>query len=232
MSQNPVIDAKVREDVGRQATKRLRKEGFVPAILYAHRMEPTALQIPKRQIRDIIHEASSGNFVVDINIEGGNEKGRKELALLQEMQMDPLSKQLLHVDFHGIKAGEEIVAEVALESEGTAAGISEGGILDQILYSLEVKCIPSKLPDIITVDVSEMNLNDTLHVGDLKLPEGVTATAEAESPVFALTEPSMEPEPEETAVATEPEVIGEGGPEEGEEGEEAPEASAETKAEE
>jgi large subunit ribosomal protein L25 len=231
MSQNPVIDAKVREDVGRQATKRLRKEGFVPAILYAHSMEPTALQIPVRQIRDIIHEASSGNFVVDINIEGG-EKGRKEMALLQETQMDPLSKQLLHVDFHGIKAGEDIVAEVAVEAEGNPAGLSEGGILDQILYSLEVTCIPSKLPDSITVDVSALELNDTLHVGDLKLPEGVTATLDAESPVFAVTEPSMEPEPEETAVAAEPEVIGEGGPEEGEEGEEAPEASAEEKPEE
>ncbi len=225
MSDHPVIDAKVRDESGRQAAKRLRREGFVPAILYSHDTEPEKLQVEERQLRTVIHAAGSANFLIDLNVEG---RKKKNLVMLQEAQMHPLSKALLHVDFHGVAADEELTAEVTLEKVGTPKGISNGGVLDQVLYAVEVTATPDKLPETIEVDVSDLDVGDSLHIGDLKLPEGVNATADPEASIFSVTIPTQVPEPEEEIEsAAEPEVIGEE-PEATEEGEGEAEPEAKT----
>jgi large subunit ribosomal protein L25 len=145
------------------------------------------------------------------------------MAIIQEVQHHPVTGRVLHVDFHGVSANEEIESSVPVEVIGEAIGVkSYGGILEQSLRALTISCLPSNLPEFINVDVSALNIGDTLHVKDIVLPAGVTAVEEAERTVFHVTEPKVivEEAPvaaEAAAAAGTPEVIKEKKPAAGEE---------------
>ncbi len=205
MAKQVKLSATRRTATGRSAVRKLKAEGGVPAVIYGGQTEPQPLQVTKRDISNILSHASGENVLVELEIAGEGSR----TALLQEVQHSPLGGDILHVDFHAISMDEMIEADVPLEPVGTAEGVKTfGGLLEQNVRSLEIECLPSNLPDVIQVDVSHLNIGDSIHVRDIKLPEGVTTSVPADLTAFSVLAPTVEAEPTATAEApTAPEVI-------------------------
>ena len=158
----------------------------------------------EREIETILAHAAGEHFLVDLDIAGAS-----QLALIQEVQHHPVTQKVLHVDFHGVSANEELESSIPIEPIGEALGVkSFGGILEQLMRSMSIKCLPKDLPEIINVDVTALNIGDSLHVKDIVLPAGVAAVDDADVTVFLVAEPNVAVEPTATAEApTAPEVI-------------------------
>jgi large subunit ribosomal protein L25 len=198
-----VLSTKPREDRGTQKARRLRRQGFVPAVLYGHKEETVSVSIDGKEIETLIRH---GTRVVDLKTQKGVEK-----ALIKDAQWDHLGKHLLHVDFARVSAEDRVKLHVPLEIRGTAAGVTAGGLLDQPLHTLEVECQATAIPDSIRVVVTELQIGQAIHVRDLKLPDGVTALADPEAIVVHVTQKQAEaetPAAEPAAESAEPEVIG------------------------
>ncbi len=214
-----------REGTGRSAARKLKARGIVPAVVYGGRDKAEPLQLSRRDLTIVLSHASGENILVELEIAG---EGNTRMALLQEVQHSPVAGEVLHVDFHAVSMDETIEADIPIEATGTANGVKNfGGLLEQSLRELTVECLPRDLPDRITVDVSHLNIGDSIHVRDIKLPEGVTADVQGELTVFSVLAPTVEEEPAAaTEVAAGPEVITEKKPE----GEAAPAVAAPGKA--
>lgn len=201
-----------REATGRAAARKLKARGIVPAIVYGGREKAEPLQLSRRDLAAVLSHASGENILVELEIAG---ERSTRMAMVQEVQHSPVGGEVLHVDFHAVSMDEKIDADVPLEPTGTANGVKNfGGLLEQSLRELTVECLPRDLPDRITVDVSDLNIGDSIHVRDIKLPEGVTAKVPVELTVFSVLAPTVEEEPvaaEEAAAG--PEVITEKKPE-------------------
>jgi len=202
--------------------KKVKAAQAVPAILYGGGLEPQPLQLERRDIDNLLSRAVGENILVNLEIEDGGKSGSR-LALINEVQHHPVNRGVLHVDFKAVSVNEALVAEVVIEPVGEAAGVKTGsGLLEQSLRSIEVECLPKDLPEIISVDVSALELNQALHVSDLPSIPGVKYKADPELTVFLVSEPkTVEEEAPAEAAATEPEVINEKKPAEGEAKEEA-----------
>ena len=205
MAKQVKLTATRRSTTGRSAVRKIKAQGAVPAVIYGGQTEPQALQVAKRDISNILSHASGENVLVELEIEGEGSR----TALLQEVQHSPLGGEILHVDFHAISMDEMIEADVPLEPTGTAEGVKTfGGLLEQNIRSLEIECLPKDLPDSISVDVSNLNIGDSIHVRDLPLPEGVTTRVQPDLTAFSVVAPTVAEEPAATAEApTAPEVI-------------------------
>lgn len=207
MAKQVKIKAEHREGTGRSAVRKLKARGIIPAVIYGAKQKPEPLQVRARDINNVLSHASGENILVELEIDG--EKGGRA-AMLQEIQHSPLGDQILHVDFHAVSMDEKIEADVPLEALGIANGVKNfGGLLEQSLRSLTIECLPRDLPDRVTVDVSNMNIGDTIHVRDIPLPEGVVAKAQPDLTAFSVVAPAVEEAPvaaAETAAAG-PEVI-------------------------
>ena len=220
MAKQVKLSATRRTGTGRSAVRKIKAQGAVPAIIYGGKHKPEALQVSTRDISLMLSHASGENILVELEIEG-EKAGR--LALVQEVQHAPLGGDILHIDFHAVSMNEMIEADVPLEPTGMAEGVKTfGGLLEQNLRSLEIECLPRDLPDVITVDVSHLNIGDSIHVRELPLPQGVTTRVPADLTVFSVLAPTVEEEPVAAEVATGPEVI----TAKKEEGEAAPAAAA------
>ncbi len=208
MAKQVKLTAQTRSLIGRNAVKQLKHDGVVPAVIYGAKHEPQNLQISARDIRQLLGRVAGENVLVDLEIEDGSQKSSR-MALIQEVQHHPLGGEILHVDFHAVSMDETIQADIPIEPEGEPTGVRNyGGILEQSVRSLEVECLPQDLPDVITVNVSNLNIGDSIHVKHLRLPEGVTAIDDAELTVFLVSAPNVEEEPAAAAEApTAPEVI-------------------------
>jgi large subunit ribosomal protein L25 len=186
--------------------RKLKGQGIVPAVVYGGKTKPEPLQVSRRDISLMLSHASGENILVELEIEG---ESASRLALLQEVQHAPLGGEILHVDFHAVSMDEMIEADVPLEPTGTAEGVKTfGGLLEQALRSLEIECLPRDLPDVITVDVSHLNIGDAIHVREIPLPQGVTTRVPADLTAFSVLAPTVEEAPAAAAEApTAPEVI-------------------------
>lgn len=204
---HPQIKAQRRTAAGSGAARQLRRSGFVPATIYGQAKQAESLQIEEKALRTVLGQHAPGSsFVVDINIDAADgKKAEKLLAIVQARQSDPLTKQLLHVDFHSVSADEEIHATLNLEFVGTPKGAKAGGLLNTILHTVEVTAKPDALPEQIEVDVSGLNIGDAFHIGDLKLPKGVKAVGDPVTTIVTLVEPRVS---EATTETKEPEVVG------------------------
>jgi large subunit ribosomal protein L25 len=209
MAKQVKLKAEPRTTTGRAAARRLKARGVIPAVVYGGKEKSQPLQVSARDLNAMLSHASGENILVELEISG--HKGTKT-ALLQEVQHSPVGGDVLHVDFHAISMDEKIEANVPLEPLGIATGVKNfGGLLDQNIRSLTVECFPKDLPDKITVDVSALNIGDSIHVRDIKLPQGVVAKVQPDLTAFSVAEPTAEEEPvtpeAEAAVAAGPEVI-------------------------
>jgi large subunit ribosomal protein L25 len=208
MAKQVKLKAEPRTNVGRSAVRKLKARGFIPAVIYGGKDKPQALQVAARDVNAMMSHASGENVLVELEIAG--EKSNRT-ALVQEVQHSPVGGEIRHLDFHAISMDETIQAEVPLEPVGTANGVKNfGGLLEQSLRALAIECLPRDLPDRITVDVSALNIGDSIHVRDIQLPSGVTAKVPLDLTAFSVLAPVVEEEPVVAvaeAAAAGPEVI-------------------------
>jgi large subunit ribosomal protein L25 len=205
MAKQVKLTAERRTAIGRSAVRKLKASGSVPAVMYGSKDKPEALQGSKRDINALLSHAAGENILVELEI-----AGKSRLALVQEVQHAPLGGAVLHIDFHAVSQDEVIEADVPLEPVGIANGVKNmGGLLEQNLRSLAIECLPRDLPDVIRVDVSALNIGDSIHVRDIPLPSGVSTRIQPDLTVFSVLAPTVEEEPVAAAVeaATGPEVI-------------------------
>ena len=198
----------MRTAVGRNAVKKIKATGLVPAVIYGANQETQPLSVNAREINNLLARASSEHVLVDLEISGG-EQVQNRLALIQEVQHHPLRRNILHVDFHAVQEDEEIHAEIPITTLGEPTGVKNfGGVLEHSLHALDVKCLPRDLPESIQIDVSGLNVGDAIHVKDVVLPEGVTAAAAPDLTVIRVAAPKVEVEPVPgVEAAAQPEVI-------------------------
>lgn len=171
MSDNTDLVAEFREDQGKGASRRLRKEGRVPAILYGGGREPRAISLQQNKLLRALQEESFYSSVLNIMVGDKNQE-----AILKDVQRHPAKPLILHVDLQRIVAGEEIRMNVPLHfiGEDIAPGVKQdGGVLSHLISDVEITCLPKNLPEYLEIDVSGMQMDDILHLTDIKLPEGV-----------------------------------------------------------
>ena len=202
-----VLNVQARTAGTTNDARRLRKTGLIPAIVYGKGVEPKCISVNATE-----WQLLSRN---ELNILSLVEDGKETLVLLKEVQHDPIRNRTRHLDFQAIRMDQKIKAHVAVRpGHALPAGASAGGLLEQNLHEIEVESLPQDLPEEIIVDVSGMNLGDIIHVGDIAMPEGVTAVTHADIVVFtevdeSAAEAEEEAAPAEGEEAAEPEVIAE-----------------------
>ena len=181
------LSATLRSESGKGAARALRRAGSVPAVIYGHKRQPMSLSVPTRELERLLERVSAETTVVELSIDG-----KVSRTLIREIQKHPYKKQLVHVDFLELVAGEMITVNVPLVLVGVSVGVrSFGGILDQTMRELEVTVDPSAIPNHIDVDVSALGVGDSIHVSDLKLPAGVTVLDDPEASVVVVAAPKV-----------------------------------------
>ena len=204
------LEAEVREKAGKEVAHLLRSQGRVPAILYGRQKENVKISIPSRDFFHLIHGQASGNVVIRLQISGSNNEVQEEITIIRDIQYDPVTEKILHVDFFRISLDEAILSEVPLQVVGTAAGVKAGGVIEHALRTLEVRCLPLDIPDVIEVDVTPLEIGQSLHVRDLKVPDDVEVITSPDATAILVAAPTVvvEPEPvtEEEALLEEGEV--------------------------
>ena len=186
------LSAQRREGLGRSAVKKIKAAGNVPAIIYGAKDKPEALQVSKREFSALLSHAAGENILVELAVDGSPNR----LAMVQEVQHAPIGGDVLHIDFHAVSMDEMIEADVPLEPTGTANGVKNfGGLLEQSLRTLSIECLPRDLPDVITVDVSALNIGDGIHVREIQLPNGVSTRIPPDLTAFSVMAPTVAEEP-------------------------------------
>lgn len=185
----------------------LRREGFIPAVFYKHGEENQFISVSEQKLKPIIF--SSETFLINLKIDDTEPQN----CIIKEFQLDPVTSQILHADFHGLKAGEKVTINVAVHLIGSAIGVKDGGIIQHSLHKLHVECLPSQIPDKVDVDISQLKIGDSIHVKDLSIPN-VRILSNMDATIVAIVPPTVHKEtlevPLETEEAAEPEVIGKG----------------------
>src|SRR6185295_19272274 len=175
----------------RAGVKKLRANGRDPAVIYGRRTTPQNLEIGLNEIQDLIHRSVSETILVDLAVEDGSQGQR--LALVQEVQHHPLSGKVLHVDFHEVAENERVTVTVPVETVGEAAGVKTGGgVLEHVLFKIKVRALPRELPEVITVDVTPLEIGQSIHLGEIPLPPGVEVIGEKKIPVISVAAPITE----------------------------------------
>lgn len=203
------LEVNKRENSGKQACRKIRKSGFVPAVVYGLEEEPMPVEVAFGDIESA-RRSGGEHAVIDLKVKSGEDDSMTVPVIVRDEQFHPVRGELLHVDFYRVSLTKEITSEVPLETYGEPAGLQFGGILEHSLRELEVKCLPGRLPEKFELDVSALNIGDSLHVSDITIPEGVEILNETDMMVVSLIPPRMEEEEEveeEAEEGAEPEVI-------------------------
>jgi large subunit ribosomal protein L25 len=217
------LTVQARESLGSRNTRRLRKQGFVPGVLYG-RGEPVAISIEERELRRALTGAAGLHSILDVEIDG---KGSTHASILKDYQQDPIRGHISHIDLQEVRLDQPIQAQVSVQLVGEPRGVTEGGVLSQVSRDVRVEGLPMSIPEHLELDVTEMGIGDTMRLADLTPPEDITFLDDPEEVVLAtVTLPTqiVEPEPEEEELEEGVEVP------EGEEAAEAPAEGAEAAA--
>ena len=226
------LNVSEREAHGKGAARRSRIEGKVPAVVYGRGMDPVSIEVDRREFLTALHTDAGMNVLLELNV-----GGKKMLTLARELQRDPVRGTLLHADFVQIDVTQTVDVEVPVNVTGEAAGVKEGGVLEQPLFTVHVRCLPQEVPEGIEVDISALNIGDSLRVDDLPKSDKYEITNDPDTPVVTIAAPISEEELEAMEAAAgqeqeEPDEVAEGeeGAAEGDEGgeESSDEAPAES----
>jgi large subunit ribosomal protein L25 len=216
-----VLSAEQRSATGKGANRKLRVAGQIPAVIYGKGRDTQSVALDPKALASLLHASDAGlNTLIDLSV-----AGRTDTVLVKELQRHPVSGSYLHVDFFQVDLTQTITVSVPIHLVGKARGVEFGGILDHPLRELEVECLPRAIPESIEVDVSGLEVGDSIHVSDLRLPEGVEVMTDPELPVASVVLPAAE----EEATPTETVVEGEEAAGEGAEGAPAEDAKAKGK---
>ena len=178
------LNALPRTLARRKGSKLLRSQGRIPAVIYGKHNPPQNLEVDSKEFELLVHHAHTEIILVDLTIKGD---AATRLAIVQGVQHHPLSQSTLHIDFHEVKANETVIIDVPVEATGIPDGVKNaGGTLEHVRFRLKVRCLPANLPEQITVDVSHLKVNQTLHIGEITAPAGVELLGDAKIPVFAV----------------------------------------------
>ena len=204
------IQAKQREGRGKNDSRRARRDGLVPITVYGGGGETVAAVAPLRDLAAILRSESGRNTIFTIDVEGFGESE----VMFHDRQIDPIKGRLIHADLTRLVKGQKIEVTVPLHLEGEPVGVKESqGVLEQILREVEIRCEPRSIPDVINVDVSHLDLQDVLHISDIKVAEGIEILHDADQAVatVGMTREEVEAAPVvEGEEPAEPEVIGKG----------------------
>jgi large subunit ribosomal protein L25 len=205
MADNVDLQAKPREERGKNAARRLRASGMLPAVLYGDGDgSSTALAVPDRVV-DYTLQHMGDNALYDIDLGAGGSTAR-----IVDVQRDPVSGRLLHVDFAPVDMLERIEVTVPLHVVGEAPGTEEGGVLQQVAYEVQIETLPGDIPQELTLDVSSLGMNENLTLADLRLPDGITLISDPEEVAAIVTAPTEITEEELEAAGVVEEDVEEG----------------------
>jgi len=201
-----VLNAEVRTESGKGPARRLRLTGKIPGVMYKGVKDTVHLKVDVGSLKEALKNGRNTLITLKLDTDG---KHSEHTVMVKELQYEPVYDILIHVDFIGIDMDKPLDVEVPLELDGTPVGVTTGGILQQILRKLWIRCLPAMIPRSIGVDVREMKLNDSLHVRDIKLPEGAQCVEDLDTAVASVLAPQIEVvekkvEEEEAAAAGEP----------------------------
>lgn len=204
MKQQTVIKAAVRNEKGKGSARKLRSKKIIPAVLYGHKVDPVMLAIENSEIVKAF-KTGDDTTLIKVQIDNQGKKDEK-LVMIRETQRHPVKNNILHLDLFAVNVKEKIHAPVHIRITGESPGVKLGGILRQIVREIEVRALPTEIPQHFEVDISNLEIGDSLQVSDLNPPENVQLLLDESAPILSIMPPT---------------VIKEDEPEEGEEGEEA-----------
>ncbi|MEO8192254.1 MAG: 50S ribosomal protein L25 [Gemmatimonadales bacterium] len=200
------LTASVRDNRGKGVARSLRSSGRVPGVIYGHGREPQSLSIDTRELEKLLSHISAENTVIDLAVDGKTAR-----TLIREIQRHPFKRQILHVDFQELVAGEKVIVRLPIVLVGIPDGVRvDGGILDQTMRELEVEVDPSNIPNHVELDVTKLTIGSSVHVSDIPLPEGVEVVGDMDASVCVVSAPRAVVETvvaEEVEAVAEPEVI-------------------------
>jgi large subunit ribosomal protein L25 len=194
------LSASPRTAVGKGAARTLRSAGQIPAVIYGHAREPRALAVPSREFEKLLERVSAESTVIELNFDGGVAR-----TLIREIQRHPFKKQILHIDFQELVLGEKVTVNVPIVLTGTPEGVRvSGGILSQVMSELSIRVDPVNIPRRVEADVTHVLIGHSLHVSDLKVPDGVEILDEPDATIAVVSAPKVEAEPAPAAEGAEP----------------------------
>jgi large subunit ribosomal protein L25 len=217
--QEVAIQAESREELGNGPGRRLRANGRIPAVVYGLGRPNVAVSVDTRELDHLVHE-SGEHAMIALQVGDG---GEVEHVLLRETQRDPITDRLIHADFFRIDPSKPVEIEVPIRAQGVAVGQKTGGVLEQLLRTIEIRCLPSDMPAFLEFDVTDIAVGHSLHVGDISVSGDLVVLTPPDTALFTVVAPrALEEEEEEAEAAegeeiTEPELVGK--EEEEEEGE-------------
>jgi large subunit ribosomal protein L25 len=214
------LKAAIREQFGKSAVKKIRQKALIPAMVHQGQKKPIAVEFNYREFERLLQTRAGSNVVINLLVRGKEKSDRT--VIIEEIQFDPVTDHMRHVDLKAISLTEKIKVHVPLTVTGQSLGVMEGGVLDIVRHEIEVECLPTKIPEKIEVDITALQIGDVLHISDIRFPAEVSCVLPPEDVVISIHAQKAEEAPAEEAQAAEPEVIAKG-KEEGEaaEGEEA-----------
>ena len=200
------LSASARSTSGKGAARSLRRDGRVPAIIYGHAREPLSLSVPAREFERLLERVAAENTVIELSIDGAMSR-----TLIREIQRHPVRRNVLHVDFQELVAGERVVVRIPIVLQGIPDGVRHsGGIMSQITQELECRVDPLNMPSNIIVDVTALTIGHSIHVSEMTIPEGVEVLDDPEATIAIVAAPKEEVEAPAAATAeapAEPELI-------------------------
>jgi len=206
-----VLEANERKIIDKKNRNALRNEDRVPGELYSKRIDPLSIDVARKAINPLVYTAKA--HIISLKVDGHEEHE----CVIKDIQFDPVTDKVVHFDLYGLTRGETIELEVPLQFIGSAIGVKEGGILQENLHKLNIECFPKDIPQSLEVEVSNLQVGDSIHVSDLKF-ENIEILNPADTIVVAVAVPKVEAEPEavdeeaeiDGEESAEPEVIGKG----------------------
>ncbi len=182
MSNTATLSAEVGRETGSAASRRLRTQDRIPGVLYGHGMQPVSLSVARRDLRVALSGPAGTNTILSLSVDG-----KQYNAVVKELQRHPVRRTVAHIDFIQIDLTEEITMHVPVVLTGTAkAVLSAGGLVDPAVDTIEVRTTPANVPNEIAIDISAMQTDSVIRLGDIKLPAGVVATGDADMPVATV----------------------------------------------
>ena len=167
------LTADRRRTAGTGNSRKTKARGKVPGVVYGKHLETRSIEFDRRHLEKFLAKARRGTVVVRMEIRDGEEK-QESYTVLKEVQADPLTDRVIHVDFYEVAFGQKFRVDIPLRLKGKAAGIEQGGILEQVVRNIEVECVPSRVPEFLELDVSALEIGHSLHMEDIVFPEGVS----------------------------------------------------------
>lgn len=179
---------------GKGEARRLRRQGRVPAVAYGSALDAIPLSVDARELYHALHTDAGTNVIIQMEIDD-----QTHLTLAREIHRHPVRREILHVDFVAVSKDVKVTVDIAIHLVGEAPGVDEGGVLDQVRFTVPVEVLPLEVPESIELDVSDMQLGDVKRVSDLSVPSGATVLDDPEWSVVTLNAPQVEEAPEDTA---------------------------------